>query len=148
MHQNNSNYGSQYIYDRLLTSALTANSTNTSLVSNKYGVYSGNQPAPINGLPHEQDWVNYGPSMIYRGNVTQLSTPGKTINTQYDYTGNTGTVTSQDDNNGHSVGVVTSQLTNFTMRTVLLPTTPAPCRPKPLTRRALPRCPSRLPAKP
>lgn len=56
--------------------------------------------------------MSYGTSFTYRGNVTQTSTPGKTIYTYYDATG---TVTSQGDGSGHSVTVATSSLTNFTL---------------------------------
>ena len=69
-------------------------------------------------LPNEWDVVNYPASFIYRGNVTQANSPGKTTNTTYDYTG---TVVSQNDNNGHSVNVATSTATNYTLPDTLSP---------------------------
>jgi hypothetical protein len=60
-------------------------------------------------MPPEQDWANYGTGALYRGNVTQSNSPGKTINTTYDVTG---MVISQNDNNLHPVNVSTSSLTN------------------------------------
>jgi YD repeat-containing protein len=69
-------------------------------------------------LIHMDRNTHYPASFIYRGNVTQANTPGKTINTTYDYTG---TVVSQNDNNGHSVNVATSTATNYTVPDTLSP---------------------------
>jgi len=119
LYQNSTNggtYKSLYIYDRLLTSTLTSVSPNVTLVSN---VYDAAPTAAITtGTPQEQDWANYGTGALYRGNVTQSNSPGKTINTTYD---TTGTVISQSDNNGHSVNVATSSLTNYTLPDSLTP---------------------------
>ncbi len=49
---------------------------------------------------------------------SQANTPGETINTTYDYTG---TVVSQNDNNGHSVSAATSTATNYTLPDTLSP---------------------------
>jgi YD repeat-containing protein len=116
LYQNNTNYSSRYTYDRLLTSTLTSVSPNITLVSNSYDTRA--TTAVTTGVPYEQDWANYGTGAMYRGNVTQSNSPGKTTNTYYDITG---TVTSQDDNNNHSVSVVTSSLTNFTLPDTLTP---------------------------
>ena len=93
----------------MLTSKLTSVSPNLTLVSN---TYDNAAVAPISGLPREYDAANYNMYFRYRGNVTQTVSPGKTTNTRYDITG---TVASQDDNNGHSVAVTTSGATNFTL---------------------------------
>jgi len=117
LYQNNGNYGPLYIYNRLATSTLTSVTPNLVLVSNTYDGYTLNSPGGSPG-PREWDVVNYGTSFTYRGNVTQASTPGKTIYTYYDATG---TVTSQDDSNGHSVSVTTSNATNYTLPDTLTP---------------------------
>jgi YD repeat-containing protein len=114
-YQNNSNYSSRYIYNRLLTSTLTSATPNVTLVSN---TYDGGTPGSPGGIPREWDAASYGTSFNYRGNVTQSNAPGKTTNTAYDATG---TVVEQDDNNGHSVSVTTSELTNFTLPDSLTP---------------------------
>jgi hypothetical protein len=113
---NNTNYSSRYIFNRLLTSTLTSVTPNVVLVSNTYD--GGTPSSPVGGTPYEWDSANYGTSFVYRGNVTQANAPGKTVNTYYD---TTGTVTLQNDNNGHSVSVTTSSLTNFTLPDALTP---------------------------
>jgi RHS repeat-associated protein len=107
LYKSNSNYVPFYIYNRLLTSTLTSVTPNLTLVSN---TYDGGTSTATSSLPREWD-SNYNTSFAYRGNVTQTVTPGRTINTKYD---TTGTVVSQDDNNGHSVAITTSTATNFT----------------------------------
>ncbi len=114
LYKNNTNYSSRYIYDRLLTSILTSVTPNVTLVSN---TYDGGTLSPTYSGPYEWD-AAYGAWFTYRGNVTQANTPGKTINTSYDYTG---TVVSQNDNNGHSVNVTTSTATNYTLPDTLSP---------------------------
>jgi RHS repeat-associated protein len=115
LYQNNSAYKSYYLYDRLATSTLTSMSPNVTLASN---VYDGGAVTPTSTLPHEWDSFNYQTAFNYRGNITQANTPGKTTNSYYDYTG---TVTSQNDNNGHSVAVTTSTATNYTLPDALTP---------------------------
>ena len=115
LYQGNTNYSSRYVYSRLATSTLTSASPNVTLVQN---VYDGGTINTTATLPNEWDIVNYPASFIYRGNVTQANTPGKTVNTTYDYTG---TVVSQNDNNGHSVNVATSTATNYTLPDTLSP---------------------------
>jgi RHS repeat-associated protein len=115
LYQNNTNYSSRYIYNRLLTSTLTSASPNITLASNTYDGYSVSAP---NGSPREWDILNDGTTFNYRGNATQANTPGHTILTTYDATG---TVTTQNDNNGHSVAASTSALTNFTLPDTLTP---------------------------
>jgi YD repeat-containing protein len=115
LYYGNSNYSSRYIYNRLLTSTLNSVTPNVTLVSN---VYDGGALSSTLSVPREWDWVNYGASFTYRGNVTQANTPGKTVVTAYDYTG---TVVSQNDNNGHSVNVATSTATNYTLPDTLSP---------------------------
>jgi YD repeat-containing protein len=124
LYQNNTNYISRYIYDRLLSSTLASASLNITLVSNIYDAYGGaygNPPTITSpgGSPREWDVANYGSTgFFYRGNVSAANSPGKSINTFYD---TTGTVTSQNDGNGHSVSVATSSLTNFTLPDTLSP---------------------------
>jgi YD repeat-containing protein len=108
-------YQGRYIYDRLATRTLTSAAPNVTLVQNAYDGGTLNTTAT---LPNEWDIVNYPASFIYRGNVTQANSPGKTTNTTYDYTG---TVVSQNDNNGHSVNVATSTATNYTLPDTLSP---------------------------
>lgn len=75
-----------------------------------------------NAAPRESDAVNYGTSLTYCGNVTQANTPCRTINTCNDATGK---VTTQSDNNAHSVSVATSSLTDFTLPDTLRTNTAA-----------------------
>ena len=114
---NGSTYSGLYIYDRLLTSVLTSMSSLT-LVSNTYDYYPAGAMATTSTVPFEWDSASYGTSFTYRGNVTQANSPGKTTNTYYDYTGS---ITSQDDNNGHGVNVATSTATNYTLPDTLSP---------------------------
>jgi hypothetical protein len=115
LYKNNSNYSSRYIYNRLLSATLTSVTPNVVLAQN---TYDGAAVSAPNGTPREWDAENYGTSFIYRGNVTQASSPGKTTNTGYDATG---TVMEQDDNNGHAVNIVTSGATNNTLPDSLTP---------------------------
>ena len=108
LYQNNTNYSSRYIYNRLLTATLTSANPQVTLVSN---VYELGTLSTTSSLPREWDAANYGTSFTYRGNVTYSSTPGRTVRTSYDYTG---TVVSQNDN-GHFVNVTTSAATNYTL---------------------------------
>jgi hypothetical protein len=111
---NGSTYSSLHIYDRLWTTFLTSPSLELAL--NQYD--SGTLQSTAPSLPFEWDSANYSTAFTYRGNVTQSNTPGKTINTTYDITG---TVVTQNDNNGHSVNVVTSTATNYTLPDTLSP---------------------------
>jgi len=69
----------------------------------------------LTALKHD---LGYGTGTNSCGNVTTANTPGRTINTYCDITG---TVYLQNDNNGHSVSVATSSLTNFTLPDTLAP---------------------------
>ncbi len=111
LYQNNTNYSSRYIFNRLLTSTLAS----VTLASN---VYDGGVLNPTSGSPREWDAENYGASFAYRGNVTQANSPGKTTNVTYD---TTGTAIEKDDNNNHSVNIATSTATNFTLPDSLSP---------------------------
>ena len=113
---NGSTYASLHIYDRLATTNLTSVTPSLPLVSNVYDAGTLQSTAPT--LPFEWDSANYSTSFIYRGNLSQSNTPGRTINTTYDITG---TVVTQNDNNGHSVSVATSTATNYTLPDVLSP---------------------------
>lgn len=115
LYQTNTNYSSRYIYNRLVTSILTSVTPNLWLASN---IYDGYTLASTSSIPREWDSASYGTSFTYRGNLTQANMPGKTINIYYDYTG---TVTKQNDNNGHSVNVATSTLTNYSRPDTLDP---------------------------
>ena len=108
LHQNNSNYTSRYIVNRLLTSTLTSVTPSLTLISNTYDGTALSSPAT---QPREWD-LAYVPAFPYRGNVTKTVSPGKTVNMTYD---STGTTTSSDDNNGHFVSVTTSPATNYTL---------------------------------
>ncbi len=108
------NYTSRYIFNRLVTSILTAGSQNVTLVTNTYDTgYLTN----VSGQ-HEHDGANYGTAFTYRGNVTQSVVPGNITHTSYDITGNP---VSRSDGVGYSLALTVNSTTNFAAPSVITP---------------------------
>jgi RHS repeat-associated protein len=79
------NYTSRYIRNRLTLSYTGA----TTLAQNSYDSYIGCSSALAGQGWHEHDDTNYGPSFIYRGNPTSITTPAGSKCLSYDAAGNT-----------------------------------------------------------
>jgi len=109
-----SNYSSRYINNRLVTSTVTDSSGTVTLVTNTYDAMA---LASV-GTPRQHDASGYPTSMVYRGNVTQRVSFGKTQNTYYDQTG---TVYSSNDNQGHSIAVTSDASKNYAVPSVITP---------------------------
>jgi hypothetical protein len=102
----NGNYTSRYIRNRLLTSTLTANGQTIQLVSNAY------DNSNLTDLPNVREHdAGYGTAFLYRGNLTQSTTPGGTVSKFYDIGGN---VKSVSDQTGLSIAASYQQSTNYT----------------------------------
>ena len=106
------------VCNRLLKSTLTSGGNSVTLVTNYYDTLA--MVTPTGGVPREKDTTPR--PYAAHGNLTQSLTPGHTVNTQY-YA--TGTVSSQNDGNNHSVSVATGPATNFTLPEQLTPNSSA-----------------------
>ncbi len=108
-----SNYTSRYIFNRLISSAVSG-SSNVTLVTN---TYDGTALTNVTGQ-REHDATNYGTGFLYRGNVTKSVVPGATTNAAYNITGN---AVSRDDGQGHVLALTVDSSTNFAAPTVMTP---------------------------
>jgi RHS repeat-associated protein len=110
-------YTSRYIFNRLLSTTVTDATTGQPQITLVSNTYDAGTLTTRTGL-REHDSANYGTSLTARGNVTTSTQPGATRNITYDITG---TVVIANDNNGHSVTVETSSLTNYAAPDRILP---------------------------
>jgi RHS repeat-associated protein len=109
LHTSNSNYANAYIRNRLLTSTVTDNQSNTvTLVSNTYDTGS---LAAVSPTPTEFDTTVGSGTNTVRGNVTQTVSPGSTVSYAYNVTGQM--VTGANAMSGTGASLTYSSATNF-----------------------------------
>jgi RHS repeat-associated protein len=107
------NYTSLHIWNRLLTSAVTDGTNNVTLATN---TYDGGTLTNIASLPAHDP--TYSTTFTYRGNVTQILSPGSTRNVSYDIGGN---AVSSNDGNGHTLATTFSTATQYSAPDALTP---------------------------
>lgn len=101
------NYSSQYIFNRLVTSTVTPSGGSAlTLVTNTYDTAA---PSDAPGITQHDS--AYGTSFLYRGNVTSSVSFGNTQQSTYDITGTA--VTLNDGVTTHTITTTTGTATNY-----------------------------------
>ena len=106
-------YTSRHIWNRLLSVTMQKpGGSLITLVTNLYDIYpfSSAPQVAFPALLRQHDTAAYGTAMIYRGNVSTVTSPGKVLNLTYDYTGN---LLATADGYGHSASRVMDWNRNY-----------------------------------
>ncbi|MBI2685178.1 MAG: RHS repeat-associated core domain-containing protein [Acidobacteria bacterium] len=107
------NYTSRHIWNRLLTATVQKpGGAVITLVTNLYDIYPyGAAPGvAFPALLRQHDDANYNSTMIYRGNLSTMTTPAKTVSFAFDGTGN---VLQTSDSYGHTAAQVMDENKNY-----------------------------------
>jgi YD repeat-containing protein len=114
LHQSNGNYAARYIFNRLTSATVNDGSGAQSLVANVYDQGA----TTAYGAPLLHDSANYGPGLVYRGNVTRRDTASGTTITYYLTTGVANIVTNEA---GVTINNSTSGATGYSLPEVITP---------------------------